>query len=91
MKHASVDACEAWQLLLKFLLSNRAYLPLIAAELQLSPPHSAMSFMGFSPAPVPMRQIAESMACDASNVTGLVDRLESRGLICCRPSAEAVV
>ena len=28
-----------------------------------------------------MGKLAEAMACDASNVTGLVDRLESRGLV----------
>jgi DNA-binding MarR family transcriptional regulator len=33
-----------------------------------------------------MGHLAERLACDASNVTGLVDRLESRGLIRRRPS-----
>ncbi|MHA6760102.1 MarR family winged helix-turn-helix transcriptional regulator [Streptacidiphilus sp. PAMC 29251] len=31
--------------------------------------------------PLPMRGIAEQLVCDASNVTGLVDRLEVRGLV----------
>jgi DNA-binding MarR family transcriptional regulator len=31
--------------------------------------------------PLPMRGIAEQLVCDASNVTGLVDRLETRGLV----------
>jgi DNA-binding MarR family transcriptional regulator len=31
--------------------------------------------------PLPMRGIAEQLVCDASNVTGLVDRLEARGLV----------
>jgi DNA-binding MarR family transcriptional regulator len=31
--------------------------------------------------PLPMRGLAELLACDASNVTGIVDRLEGRGLI----------
>ena len=31
--------------------------------------------------PVPMRGLAEALVCDASNVTGLVDRLELRGLV----------
>jgi DNA-binding MarR family transcriptional regulator len=35
-----------------------------------------------------MGRIAEGLACDASNVTGLVDRLESRGLIRRQPSAD---
>ncbi|MDH6142298.1 MULTISPECIES: MarR family winged helix-turn-helix transcriptional regulator [Kitasatospora] len=30
--------------------------------------------------PVPMRALAERLGCDASNVTGIVDRLESLGL-----------
>jgi len=38
--------------------------------------------------PIPMRTLAEALACDASNVTGLVDRLESRGLIRREQSAE---
>ncbi|MGH9143340.1 MAG: MarR family winged helix-turn-helix transcriptional regulator, partial [Vicinamibacterales bacterium] len=36
--------------------------------------------------PMPMGRLAENLACDASNVTGLVDRLESRGLVRRRPS-----
>ncbi len=30
--------------------------------------------------PVPMRSLASSLHCDASNITGLVDKLEARGL-----------
>ncbi|MEV0341308.1 MarR family transcriptional regulator [Nocardia sp. NPDC050713] len=31
--------------------------------------------------PVAMRALAETMACDASNVTGIINRLEKRGLV----------
>ncbi len=31
--------------------------------------------------PMPMRRIAEHLKCEPSNVTGIVDRLESRGLV----------
>ncbi|MEU2031622.1 MarR family winged helix-turn-helix transcriptional regulator [Nocardia amamiensis] len=31
--------------------------------------------------PAAMRALAETLACDASNVTGIVDRLEKRGLV----------
>ncbi len=31
--------------------------------------------------PSPMRRLAEQMNCEASNLTGLVDRLERRGLV----------
>jgi len=30
---------------------------------------------------MPMGQLAAALACHASNVTGLVNRLESRGLV----------
>lgn len=32
-------------------------------------------------APIPMRDLADRLCCDASNVTGIVDRLEERGLV----------
>jgi DNA-binding MarR family transcriptional regulator len=38
--------------------------------------------------PMPMGRLAETLACHASNVTGLIDRLESRNLIERRPSAD---
>lgn len=31
--------------------------------------------------PTPMRQVARTLKCEPSNVTGIVDRLESRGLV----------
>ena len=31
--------------------------------------------------PLPMRMLSDTFMCDASNVTGLADRLEARGLI----------
>jgi DNA-binding MarR family transcriptional regulator len=31
--------------------------------------------------PTPMRQVARQLKCEPSNVTGIVDRLESRGLV----------
>jgi DNA-binding MarR family transcriptional regulator len=31
--------------------------------------------------PVPMRDLACELRCDASNVTGIIDRLEQRGLV----------
>ncbi|HZX39422.1 MAG TPA: MarR family transcriptional regulator [Streptomyces sp.] len=35
--------------------------------------------------PLPMRRIAQKLKCEPSNVTGIVDRLESRGLVERRP------
>ncbi|GGX56165.1 MarR family winged helix-turn-helix transcriptional regulator [Streptomyces noursei] len=35
--------------------------------------------------PLPMRRIAQRLKCEPSNVTGIMDRLESRGLVERRP------
>lgn len=36
--------------------------------------------------PLPMRQVAQRLKCEPSNVTGIVDRLESRALVERQPS-----
>lgn len=38
--------------------------------------------------PAPMSALASEMACDASNVTGIADRLEERGLVERRPDEQ---
>jgi DNA-binding MarR family transcriptional regulator len=80
-------ACDAWQLLVRFFFSQRAHLPPLAADLELSPAQCHVLHLIEPGRPIPMGQLAETLACDASNVTGLVDRLESRGLVRRRPSA----
>ncbi|MET7359696.1 MarR family transcriptional regulator [Streptomyces sp. NPDC005562] len=37
--------------------------------------------------PMPMRRIAQKLKCEPSNITGIVDRLEARGLVERRPDA----
>jgi MarR family transcriptional regulator, organic hydroperoxide resistance regulator len=88
MKEPRSDSCEAWHLLVQFFFSQRATLPPLAAELQLSPAQCHVLHLIEPGRPVPMGRLAETLACDASNVTGLVDRLESRGLVRRRPSSE---
>src|SRR5258706_6463369 len=88
MKETSAHACDAWQLLRQLFLAQRAHLPPLAAELQLSPAQCHVLHLIVPGRPIPMGYLAETLACDASNVTGLVDRLESRGLVRRRPSAE---
>src|SRR6476661_3621783 len=87
MTPANPHACEAWQLLIQLFFTQRASLPLLAAELELSPAQCHVLHLIEPGRPIPMGQLAETLACDASNVTGLVDRLESRGLVRRRPSA----
>ena len=88
MKPERPHACDAWQLLVQFLFAQRSHLPLLAAELQLSPAQCHVLHLIEPGRPIPMGRLAETLSCDASNVTGLVDRLESRGLVQRRPSAE---
>jgi DNA-binding MarR family transcriptional regulator len=51
------------------------------AQLGLNPPQSLILQRLNEDGPVPMRRIAELMACDASYVTTLADQLEGRGMI----------
>jgi len=87
MKPAGPD-CEAWQLLMRLFLAQRSALPPLAAALELSPAQCHVLHLIEPDRPMPMGQLAETLSCDASNVTGLVDRLESRGLVRRRPSTE---
>ena len=77
----------AWPLLVRLFFAQRANLPPLAAEFQLSPAQCHVLHLIEPDRPVPMGQLAETLACDASNVTGLVDRLETRGLVRRRPSS----
>src|SRR4249919_2779746 len=86
MTRRKEPACEAWQLLVRFLFVQRAHLPPVAAGLELSPAQCHVLHLIEPGRPMPMGQLAEKIACDASNVTGLVDRLESRGLVRRSPS-----
>jgi len=86
MKPASPPALDAWHLLIQFFFAQRSQLPPLAAELELSPAQCHVLHLIEPGRPIPMGQLAETLSCDASNVTGLVNRLESRGLVQRRPS-----
>ena len=87
MKPSDPGACDAWHLLMQFFFAQRASLPTLAAELELSPAQCHVLHQIEPGRPIPMGRLAETLACDASNVTGLVDRLESRGLVRRRAAA----
>ena len=75
------DACRAWQLLMKFFFAQREHLPALSARFDLSPVQCHVLHLIEPDEPLPMGRLAETLSCDASNVTGLVDRLEARGLV----------
>jgi DNA-binding MarR family transcriptional regulator len=86
MKPAPPPDSGAWPLLLRLFFAQRANLPPLAAELELSPAQCHVLHLIEPERPLTMGELAETLACHASNVTGLVDRLESRGLVLRRPS-----
>jgi MarR family transcriptional regulator, organic hydroperoxide resistance regulator len=77
----SSRACEAWELLFDLLMRQRTRLPQVAAEFELSEPQCHLLRLVEPGAGAPMRRLVERLGCDASNVTGIVDRLEERGLV----------
>jgi DNA-binding MarR family transcriptional regulator len=75
-------AAEAWSLMHELLGAyGRRRVMAVASELELSPPQ-VMALKMLEPGrPVPMRELARALHCDNSNVTGIADRLEDRGLV----------
>jgi DNA-binding MarR family transcriptional regulator len=57
------------------------------AELDLTFPQAHILRLLEPGRPLPMSALAERLVCDASNVTGLADRLEARGLVARQPTA----
>ena len=88
MNRADQDACRAWQLLMKFFFAQRGHLPASGADFDLSPVQCHVLHLIEPGRPLPMSRLADTLSCDASNVTGLVDRLESRGLVRRQPSPQ---
>lgn len=68
-------------MLQELVLKHLARLPGIAAELRLSAAQCQLLRLVEPGRPSPMGRLAAHLACDASNVTGIVDRLEARGLV----------
>lgn len=75
-------ATEAWSLFLGILFDERPpRVPAVAAQFDVSPMGLKMLQSLEPGSEVPMSAVAERLFCDASNVTGMVDRLEARGLL----------
>jgi MarR family transcriptional regulator, organic hydroperoxide resistance regulator len=58
----------------------------VASEFELSPPQVHALRLLDPDEPRPMSELAEALHCDNSNVTGIVDRLEDRGLVVRKPA-----
>jgi MarR family transcriptional regulator, organic hydroperoxide resistance regulator len=72
---------EIWSLLHRLFQSARPTLIAVCQEYELTPPQAFLLRYLEPDKPVAMNELAETLACDASNITGLVDKLEARGLL----------
>ena len=72
---------DFWPVLVEFALSLRGWWIAICDDLGLTP-MQGHALRSLDPdRPSPMSVLADMLICDASNVTAIVDKLESRGLI----------
>jgi DNA-binding MarR family transcriptional regulator len=71
---------EAWSLMHWLMVTNKQRLFAMAQEFELAPQQMiALRMLGAGPRK--MSELAQALFCDNSNVTGIVDRLEERGLV----------
>jgi DNA-binding MarR family transcriptional regulator len=71
---------EAWSLMHWLMVANKQRLVATGQEFELAPQQMiALRILGGGPRK--MSELAQALFCDNSNVTGIVDRLEERGLV----------
>ncbi len=72
-------ARDVWGLMHELFMANRPAFMAVCREHDLFPPQ--VMVLRSLDEPKSMREIASTLACDSSNVTGIIDRLEERGLV----------
>jgi MarR family transcriptional regulator, organic hydroperoxide resistance regulator len=87
MAFTNDPAREAWELLWRVMQAHKGRVMALAGELGLAPMQLHALRLIEPGAELPMSSLAGKLFCDASNVTGIVDRLEARGLIERRPAS----
>ena len=74
-------AQESWELIRRLWTGNFPRINALFAEFELAK-QQAFALVHIDPEhPKPMSELAAEMFCDASNITGIADRLEARGLV----------
>jgi MarR family transcriptional regulator, organic hydroperoxide resistance regulator len=74
-------AHEVWELMRSFVFSQRPRFIAVCREFDLTPPQILTLQHLDTEIAKPMSELAKLLACDASNITGITDRLEERGLV----------
>jgi DNA-binding MarR family transcriptional regulator len=88
LRRRKLSAEDCWPVMIEFLLSQKSWWVGICAEFDLTP-MQGHAIRSIDPdKPVPMSALADNLACDNSNITGIVDKLETRGLVA-RQGAES--
>ncbi len=83
---AESPGAEAWELFRTLFGLHRRRFLIAATEFDLHPAQAGALLQLATP--LPMHALAARLACDSSNVTGIIDRLEARGLVARRLSPE---
>lgn len=78
---ANDPARDSWTRLFQLLLGDREFLVAAWAESGLTPSQGNLLYFLRPDEPATMAALARFLGCHDSNVTGLVDRLEGRGLV----------
>jgi DNA-binding MarR family transcriptional regulator len=79
-RYATTPAAQAWSALGRvFFEHGKPRMMAVNEEFELSPPQGFT--LRLLDEPRPMGELAVRMHCDNSNMTGIVDRLEERGLV----------
>ena len=78
-------AAEAWTLIQELMLGQKGRMLAVATDFGLAPAQVAALGRLEPGRPCAMSELAGAMRCDNSNVTGIADRLEARGLVERRP------
>jgi DNA-binding MarR family transcriptional regulator len=81
-------AQESWELIRRLWTGNFPRMMALFAEFDLAKQQAFALVHLEADQPKPMSELAAAMFCDASNITGIADRLEARGLVERVPSAQ---
>jgi DNA-binding MarR family transcriptional regulator len=80
MAKVANDAVEATELLTELFHAHKRTMMVLARDHALTPQQAATLWALAPGQGIAMSALAEYLVCDASNVTGIVDKLEARGL-----------